>query len=282
VNPPPLPGLPLAEWRSTRDRLHRWARLAGAVRRQRAPHRDHWWHISLQTSARGLTTGPFPSPGGASEILLDLIGGVVLVSASDGWELRVPLAADPAEKGGQRLLEGLTDLGLAVELPSFASPSPGVYDAAAAARYLRVLVAVDGALKALRAELPPLTSSVQLWPHHFDLALTWLSGRVVPGREEAAAEERDEQVGMGFSTGDEGDPDPYLYAICHPWPEGVESEPLSIGSWHSPGWRGAVLPWAEVAASADPVNNAASFWRAAQAAFADALGTRATLPPATS
>jgi hypothetical protein len=283
VTAAPLSALPLTAWRPTRDRLHRWARLAGAVRRQRSPARDHWWHVSLQVSARGLTTGPFPAPGGAAEILLDLVGGVVLVSASDGWELRVPLAADPAQQGGQRLLEGLTDLGLRVELPSFVGPTPGPYDAAAAARYLRVLATVDGSLRLLQAELPGVTSPVQLWPHHFDLAVTWMTGRVVAGKEEAPAEERDEQVGMGFSTGDEGDPDPYLYAVALPWPDGVESELLPVGGWHSSGWRGAVLPWTEVAASPDPAATAVSFWRGAQTAFADALASRAaTLPPATS
>jgi hypothetical protein len=276
----PLSALALANWRPTRDRLHRWARLAGAVRRQRAPRRDHWWHSSLQVSARGLTTGPFPAPGGAAEILLDLVAGNVLMAAADGWELRMPLASDPAGIGGQRLLEGLIDLGLEVELPSFAEPAPGPFDDAAAARYLAVLVSVDGALKQLQAQLPGSTSPVQLWPHHFDLSLTWLSGRQVIGQEGAEAEERDEQVGLGFSTGEETDADPYLYAICHPWPDGVEAQPPSTGSWHSPGWRGAVLPWAEAATAADPVATAVAFWSSAQRTFAEALAFHAEPPPA--
>jgi hypothetical protein len=275
-----IPALPLASWQLTRDRLHRWARLAGAVRRQRAPRREHGWHLALQVSARGLTTGPFPAPGGAAEIFLDLVAETVRVSAADGWELRVPLAADPAGTGGQRLLEGLIDLGLTVELPSFAGPTPGAYDPAAAASFLYVLVTVDAALKTLQAELPPTVSPVQLWPHDFDLALTWLSGRRVAGKEDADPTERDEQVGLGFSTGAGDDLDPYLYASCHPWPEGVEGTELTLGRWHSPGWRGALLPWGDAAASPDPARTAVGFWRAARTTFAEALALRASTPPA--
>jgi hypothetical protein len=271
-----LPPLHLADWRATRDRLHGWARYAGAVRRQLAPPRLHGWHGSLQVSARGVTTGPFPVPGGEGEIVLDLVAENLLICASDGWEMRLPLAADPVGPARQRLVDGLAELQVSVELPALDEPSPGIYDPALTVRYLRVLSRIHGVLRTLQAELelesdgrPPRSqvSPVQLWPQPFALALTWFSGRTVRGRESAAPEERDEQVGLGFSTG-EGDADPYLYGICHPWPKGVEARALALGRWHTPGWRGAVLPWREAVATSDPLATAAGFWREARALYA--------------
>ena len=175
-----LPPLSLGDWRATRDRLHRWARYAGAVRRQLLPPRRRWAHASLLVSARGLSTGPFPVPGGAGEIVLDLVAGNLLVFASDGWELHLPLAADPGSPLRERLAGALAELEVDVELPRFDGGSPGPYEPAAAARWLRVVTSLDGVLRALRSEgemglagpTPPGSwSEVQLWPQHS--ALFW-------------------------------------------------------------------------------------------------------------
>src|SRR4029079_11132465 len=105
-----LSPLPLAEWRPTRDRLHRWARLAGAVRRQCSPHRKHWWHIGLVPSPRGLTTTPFGTPHGCAELELDLHRGELRLTADDAREQHVSLAKDPAGDGREDLIAALAAL----------------------------------------------------------------------------------------------------------------------------------------------------------------------------
>jgi hypothetical protein len=176
----PLSPLRLAEWRATRDRLHRWARLCGAVRRQRSPHRKHWWHIGLIPGARGLTTGPFATAMGSAELELDLQHGELVLIVDDGSSWRLPLSADPGGEGRAALRAAL-DAHAMVELPAFADNTCGELDLAAGRAYLRVLLTVDRAFRALQAELPGEVSPIQLWPHHFDLAVSWLSGRAVPG-----------------------------------------------------------------------------------------------------
>jgi len=265
-----LSALPLEEWRSTRDRLHRWARLAGAVRRQCSPQRKHWWHIGLVPSARGFTTTPFGTPHGCAEIELDLHRGELRLTADDAREQNVSLAKDPAAEGRDELSAALASLEATVELPSFDGATSGDYDAAAARRYLRVLHAVATALRHLQAECHEETSPLQLWPHHFDLALSWFSGRAVPGKEHCEPDERSESVTVGFSTGDDGDPEPYLYALAYPWPPGAEASPLPAGRWHGPGWNGGYLPWNEALASSDPQATLLSFARAARRELAEA------------
>lgn len=265
-----LSPLPLEEWRPTRDRLHRWAKLAGAVRRQCSPHRKHWWHIGLVPSARGFTTTPFATPHGSAELELDLHRGELRLTDDDAREQHVSLAKDPAGEGREDLIAALAALEATVELAKAETPTVGEYDATAARRYLRVLHAVATALRQLQAECHEETSPLQLWPHHFDLALSWFSGRTVPGKEHCEPDERNESVTIGFSTGDEHDPEPYLYAIAYPWPAGAEGAPLLAGRWHTPGWSGGYLPWSEAVASGDPAATVLAFARAARLALADA------------
>ena len=40
----------------------------------------------------------------------------------------------------------------------------------------------------------------------------------MPGKEHCEPDERNESVTVGFSTGDDGHPEPYLYALAYPWP----------------------------------------------------------------
>lgn len=265
-----LSPLPLEEWRPTRDRLHRWARLAGAVRRQCSPHRKHWWHIGLVPSARGFTTTPFSTPHGCAELELDLHRGELRLTADDAREQHVSLAKDPAGEGRLELLAALASLEVTVELPKAETPTAGDYDAGAARRYLRVLHAVATALRQLQAECHEETSPLQLWPHHFDLALSWFSGRAVPGKEHCEPDERNESVTVGFSTGDEGDPEPYVYALAYPWPAGVDATQLPAGRWHGPGWSGGYLPWSEALASGDPQGTVLAFARACRLTLAAA------------
>ena len=78
-------------------------------------------------------------------------------------------------------------------------------------------------------------SALRCWPHHFDLAtlLTYPS-------EDADGEVV--YVGIGFSPGDEGIPDPYYYVNGWPSPGPDQLPELSgPGAWHREGWVGAVL-----------------------------------------
>ena len=76
----------------------------------------------------------------------------------------------------------------------------------------------------LPSAIPPRFSSsaagLRCWPHHFDLAVVWFSGRKVPGQDPNDPEYSNEQMNFGFSTGDSGTPEPYFYATAYPAPDG--------------------------------------------------------------
>ena len=55
------PSLPLESWQDTRDTVHMWTQIVGKTRLALAPAENHWWHVALYLTPRGLTTSPMPS-----------------------------------------------------------------------------------------------------------------------------------------------------------------------------------------------------------------------------
>jgi hypothetical protein len=56
----PWPSLPLAEWDATRQTLHMLMQMVGKTRLALAPMQNHWWHVPLYVTTRGLATSPIP------------------------------------------------------------------------------------------------------------------------------------------------------------------------------------------------------------------------------
>ena len=57
------PELPWRDWEPTMSTLHMWVQIVGKVRMALAPPLNHWWHVPLYVTARGLTTSPIPYGG---------------------------------------------------------------------------------------------------------------------------------------------------------------------------------------------------------------------------
>src|SRR4026208_669549 len=68
---PSWPKLPLAEWQDTQSTLHRWLQIVGKTRLALAPSVNHWWHVTLYLSSRGLTTSAMPYGDGWLEVESD-------------------------------------------------------------------------------------------------------------------------------------------------------------------------------------------------------------------
>ena len=145
--------------------------------------------------------------------------------------------------------------------------SGGVYEAAAAERYWQAARQVDMLLKQFRGEQRRETSPVQLWPHHFDWAMSWFSGRTVPGVDANDAGAADEQMAFGFSTGDETIAEPYFYVTAYPFPDQLPNAALPEDAvWHSEGFSGAVLAYATLVDAQNPAQKLLAYWRETLAA----------------
>ncbi len=57
------PSLPYDAWKETLDTLHLWTQIVGKVRMELSPFLNHWWHVTLYVTPRGLTTSAIPYRG---------------------------------------------------------------------------------------------------------------------------------------------------------------------------------------------------------------------------
>lgn len=267
--------LTLSEWEPTRDTLHQFARILGALRGSYMPKSKHWWHITLSVSARGLTTTPFPIAGQSLEMILDLAAHRLVIQSSEGWDASQALAGQsPASlcrwinttfAAGEATLE--PDI-----LARFDGESILPYDPEAMGRFRRVINWVDAAFKTFKGMLREETSPVQMFPHHMDVSMNWFSGRLVPGVDPADEESADEQMNFGFVTGDASVPDAYFFATAYPVPDNWTDLPLPKGAyWHTEGWSGAVLPYAVVATASRPLELLLEYLRSLQAHGAELM-----------
>jgi hypothetical protein len=275
---PRLPPLPLESWRPTKETLHRIVQVLGKVRLAHAPWRNHWWHVTLRVTPRGLTTGLVPSPAEDFEVDLDLLRQVATLRTSTGGEERFALREGVSVADFHRwLVERLRGLGveagirpvpydLRPSVPFAEDAEHASHDPAALERFATVLRFSEGVLEEVAGRFVGKTSPVHFFWHAFDLAHTRFSGRLAPPREGANAVEREaysqEVVSFGFWPGDDQVPEPSYYAYAAPEPEGLTRAPLLPRKGAR--WRGefgqALLSYEDVRRSADPRGTLLSFF----------------------
>jgi hypothetical protein len=213
------PQLPYRDWKPTKQTLHRYAQIVGKVRMALVPFRNHWWHVTLYVSARGLTTGPLPCGELTGEVEFDFISHRLRVRTSRGREasfaLRQGLAC--AQFYGD-LFAALSELGIDVAIQprpfdlrdSPAFPNDTIndsYDADAVARWWTILRLTDQVLGHFASGFSGKASPTQLFWHGFDLAHSRYSGRRAPaieGADRVTAEAYSHEViAFGWWPGDD-------------------------------------------------------------------------------
>ena len=238
---PTLPPLPLEEWEATKETLHRYCQIVGKVRLEYSPYRNHWWHVTLYVTTRGLTTGPIPYGRTTFDISFDLLENRLAVTTGEGGAFSFALDDLPVAEFYRRLFEGLETQGVDVsintkpfELDDEQTLEENTFhcicDRGQVRRYWRVLVQVDQIFKEFAGRFNGKTSPVQLYWHSFDLAVTRFSGRRAPEREGADTVTREayshEVISFGFWPGDENVRAPAFYSYTAPEPEGLTEQPL--------------------------------------------------------
>jgi hypothetical protein len=290
--PEAWPDLPYDSWKPTKETLHRYTQIIGKVRMALTPARNHWWHVTLYVTERGLTTGPMPYDGRDVTVELDLLEHQARVRASDGRRAGFPLSHRPACADFYTELFGaLADVDVSVDIhpePFDLGDSPALnrdrvnasYDADAIERYWRILAGTQRVFQRFQGSFVGKASPVHLFWHSFDLAYARYSGRLAPlteGTDPVSAEAYSHEViAFGFWPGDERTtPYPAYYSYTAPEPDGLPDQPLGTGEaqWQDTGNGSlAVLPYAAMASATDPEGTLFQFFEAAYLAGARAAG----------
>lgn len=282
-----FPEIPLDAWRPTKNTLHLYSQIVGKVRLAMHPRMNHWWHVTLYVSPRGLTTGAIPFDRGNFEISFDFKSHELVVRTSEGKVERFGLfdgltVADFYES----LLANLAKLGIHPNIKPIPYEAPSTtpfaedmenksYDKEYVERFHAVLVSVDDVLKEFRGRFIGKCTPVHLFWHSFDLALTRFSGKRVSPRDGAGMVEREayshEVISFGFWFGDDNVPAPAFYSYTAPEPAGLADEPLlpPKAKWQEAnGSHMALLMYDDVRIMADPKSAILEFLESAYRAGA--------------
>ena len=282
-----LTPLPLEEWEDTKETLHRYAQVVGKVRMELSSPRNHWWHVTLYVTPRGLSTGPIPYPRGTFDISFDLLENHLAVTTSEGGEFSFALDDVPVAEFYSRLMGGLRSLGVDVsintrpfDLDDEHTLEENTLHSACEAPYVRryhqVLVWVDQVFKEYASRFNGKQNPVHLYWHSFDLAVTRFSGRRAELPEDVDPVTREayshEVISCGFWVGDANVREPTFYSYTAPEPEGLTDQPLrpEAASWQQGGT--ALLTYEAVRNSDSPRDTLLDFMQSAYEAGAETAG----------
>lgn len=241
------PALPLNEWLDTCQTLQLWMQIVGKIRLVLTPPLNHWWHVALYVSSRGLTTSTIPYGPEKFEIEFDFIDHRLEVRSSTGDRKSLPLIPEPVAVFYERVMALLHSIGIEVaintkpqELPH---PIPfeedvqhAAYDREYVHRFWRILLETDIVLNEFRSSFIGKSSPVHFFWGAADLAYTRFSGRPAPPRKGVISSEgySHEEISVGFWPGSGVLQSPAYYAYTVPQPPGLPDQRVKPAAafWH--------------------------------------------------
>ncbi|HSX46040.1 MAG TPA: DUF5996 family protein [Candidatus Saccharimonadia bacterium] len=237
-----LPELVPKELNPTRDYLQDAAKVIGKLQQAFLPETPRGWQYGIEVMMRGLATQEFELNGRPTRALLDLVRHKLRLG-NENWRFR----ENPPAQLLAEIRAWLKEQGSDAEVAEPELNSGTLeFDHAQGDLYGQALWWMHEQFKELKESLPDgVASPILLYPHHFDLSLAWFPF------DKNDSDER--QVSVGWSTGDETIPEPYVYVTAYPEPEAFKKLELPPEArWQSDGFSGAVLLHNELAKSSNP------------------------------
>jgi Family of unknown function (DUF5996) len=294
------PELPWREWTPTISTLHMWVQIVGKVRMALAPPLNHWWHVPLYVSSRGLTTSPIPYGRRQFQVDFDFLDHRLDAIDSDGGSFTIPLVAQSVARFYREFMDGLRGLGIdvriwtrpvevAAAIPFESDEQHASYDPDHANAVWRGLLQADRVMKAFQTGFVGKASPVQLFWGSFDLAAARYSGRPAPLHpggvpncptwvmEEAYSRE---EISLGWWPSNE-DLGPVFYSYTYPEPAGFGSAAIRPAeAFFDPTFGEFVLAYDVVRHAADPDAAVQEFFQTTYEAGANLGGwDRSALEP---
>lgn len=232
------PALPLKPWQDTLTTVHMWSQILGKIKLAHAPFVNHWWHVPLFVSCRGLTTGPIPYGHRLFEMEFDFLDHQLVVTTDSGDRQTLPLQPQSVADFYAAVMDLLSRMDLTTTIWTMPVESAGPipfekddqhksYDADAINRYWRALVQVSRVFTQFRSRYTGKVSPVNFYWGSFDLNVTRFSGRRAPPKLDVGpveAESYTHEVNCcGFWAGGDGVDEAAFYAYAAPEPLGYST-----------------------------------------------------------
>jgi hypothetical protein len=268
----PWPELPWRDWEPTISTLHMWTQITGKVRLALAPPQNHWWHVPLYLSSRGLTTSAIPYGARDVQIDLDFVDHLVAVNDSEGVSFAMPLVPMSVARFYRDFMQGLRSLSINLRIntrpqevvdaiPFELDEVHASYDARQANLFWKGLLHADGVAKVYQSGFAGKTSPVHFFWGGFDLAATRFSGRPAPLHRGGVPNCADWVMEEAYSRevasvgwwGRSEPPGPSFYAYAYPEPDGYRSAAVRPSTaFFDPELGEFILPYDAVRGLPDP------------------------------
>lgn len=233
-----FPQLDESEFIKTRRRLHSIAKVIGKFRETLVPaiaKNDNLW---LVVSEHGFST-PAISDLNELEIGCNLEKLIVEIANSSGKYSSIEINGKTANSLCEEIKNVLAgEFGITADVDATVFDDSKTFELIDGSKdFLTQLTNYSTLLKSFHKTVQGgVKTQIYLWPHHFDNAFKWFSGRVI-GEEQ-------EQIGVGISNGDDTYEMPYVYMTL--WPELRKTNTMEIpegATLHDYGWSGLLLPY---------------------------------------
>lgn len=233
------PELSWLAWRDTAATLHMWMQIVGKIRLALATRVNHWWHVALYPTCRGLTTSPMPYGNRMLQIDFDFLSHQLIFLTSDELDETIVLEPMPVSAFYRQVMEKMNQLGMPVTIwttpTEIPNPIPfeqdhqhSAYDARSVTQFWKILLHTYRVFTEFRARFLGKVSPVHFFWGSFDLAVTRFSGKGapihgsvpnIPDRVVQTAYSHEVSSG-GFWPGSDLLPEPIFYSYAYPAPVG--------------------------------------------------------------
>jgi hypothetical protein len=225
-----------------------WTQIVGKTRMALSPPQNHWWHVPLYVSPRGLIAPGMWSGTLAFEAEFDFIAHELAIRTSAGKNASVRLFARSVADFYAEYMSALHSLGIEVKInrkpQEFDDPTPfdedrhhASYDREYVERFRRILINSDRLFKQFRSAFIGKASPVHFFWGSFDLAVTRFNGNAAAPAANADPVTREayshEVISCGFWPGARPYPHAAFYAYAAPAIPGLEKEKIRP---NSAGW----------------------------------------------
>jgi len=282
------PAIPYSDWADSCAALHLWTQIVGKYRVAHAPWNNHSWHVTLDVTSRGLTTGPIFDGATAITLTFDFLDHHLrgeTPSARESFALE-PMSVAEFYRRTATLVEKLGGKwgihGAPNEVPDAVPFSEDTqnrpYDGNAARRFHRALLSITKVFERFSTSFLGKISPVHLFWGSFDLAVTRFSGREAPRHpggipnlpdnitEEAYSHE---VSSAGFWPGGGGADEAMFYSYAYPVPTRFAKQNVSSDAARfDEDLQEFVLPYEAVRTSSNPEGDLLAFLRSTYEAAA--------------
>lgn len=234
----PFPNFDESSYIKTRRRVHSIAKVIGKFREtlvQPIAKNDNLWLTVVEQS---FCT---PAMGDLNELEIgcNLEKLIVEIANGSGKYASIGINGKTASSLSVELMSVLSnEFNISAQVDSTAFDDSKTFELTGGAKdFLEQLTNFSSLLQSFHKSVQGgVKTQICLWPHHFDNAFKWFSGRKI-GEEQ-------EQIGVGISNGDETYELPYVYMSL--WPELRKTNTMIIpegATLHDHGWSGLLLPY---------------------------------------